>query len=131
MPATTGNTKQNPCLFILHFGISLDIRTFNFTDDRHGSCLENVTTNCGTDVQTSKFLFNGRTSFLFGHSFTKKSHFLRRSNFSKNSSDIFSFFHRPLGRSYKLTGFQILRAILRSVFADKFSGRNPFLLFIF
>ena len=42
MQRPTYNTKQNPCLFILHFGISLDIRTFNFTDDRHGSCLENV-----------------------------------------------------------------------------------------
>ncbi len=54
------NTKQNPCLFILHFGISLDIRTFNFTDDRHGSCLKNVSGNfmrtCLTHILVLFFL---------------------------------------------------------------------------
>ena len=120
MPATTGNTKQNPCLFILHFGISLDIRTFNFTDDRHGSCLENVTTNCGTDVQTSKFLFNGRTSFLFGHSFVKKITFPQTFRLFKKSAR--TYFHFFIGRLAAVTNRQVFKSFARS-FA-RFSRTN-------
>jgi flagellar biosynthesis protein FlhB len=41
----------------LHFGISLDIRTFNFTDDRHGSCLENVSGQLKNDNTTDKLMW--------------------------------------------------------------------------